>query len=257
MPGQLEIREASRYYIRARGKALFGLRRKRSGSPLWNATVMASSEPRPPSCGMFSRPCHSYDRRYPPLFRCALQTRNPEPGTLLSTPSVPVQPLTTSHQPLPQVYAPFYLALPSWHPRKNFRPLSPNDLQRFPPEYAAPPRTFRCIYIEAIYYRDPIPNRRRAGVIAATPSQTSNPICATTRKLLVFLRSFPLHLLSVPWSFSSDPRPQTLDPLQTLNPEPEDPSPFWLPPCRARPCAPFVAGRSSGGRSGFPSQERG
>ena len=42
----------------------------------------------------------------------------------------------------------------------------------------------------------------------------------TTRQLLVFLRRFPLHLLSVPWSFSSDPRPQTLDPLQTLNPEP-------------------------------------
>jgi hypothetical protein len=36
-----------------------------------------------------------------------------------------------------------YLAFPSWHPEKNSRPLSPNDLQRFPPENTAPPRPFR------------------------------------------------------------------------------------------------------------------
>jgi hypothetical protein len=53
--------------------------------------------------------------------------------------------LHTSHFTLPsQVYAPFYLALPSWHPEKKLRPLSPNDLQRFPPENAPHPRTFRC-----------------------------------------------------------------------------------------------------------------
>jgi hypothetical protein len=37
-----------------------------------------------------------------------------------------------------------YLAIPSGHPRKKLRPLSPNDLQRFPSENTAHPRTFRC-----------------------------------------------------------------------------------------------------------------
>jgi hypothetical protein len=51
---------------------------------------------------------------------------------------------TLNPEPLPKVYAPFYLALPFWHPEKKLRPLSPNDLQRFPPENTAHPRTFRC-----------------------------------------------------------------------------------------------------------------
>jgi hypothetical protein len=70
---------------------------------------------------------HSSDRRSPPLFCC--------------TRTLPIPRFAFRISP---VYAPFYLALPSWHPQKNLRPLSPNDLQRFPPENTAPPRTFRC-----------------------------------------------------------------------------------------------------------------
>jgi hypothetical protein len=60
----------------------------------------------------------------------------------LPTPATDHRPLTTSHFPR-------YTHRSTWPsppgtPPKNFRPLSPNDLRRFPPDNTAHPRTFRC-----------------------------------------------------------------------------------------------------------------
>ena len=81
-----------------------------------------------PTCGEPSRPRH----QPPPQFAFPRYTHR----SVFRVPHFPFR--------ISPVYAPFYLALPSWHPEKKLRPLSPNDLQRFPPEYTAHPRTIRC-----------------------------------------------------------------------------------------------------------------
>ena len=96
-------------------------------------------------CGVVSRPRHSADRSL------LLFVAVPPPSPF----SIPRFAFRIS-----PVYAPFYLALPSWHPEKKLRPLSPNDLQCFPSEDTAHPRTFRCRVGRGC---DPDQNRHQRG----------------------------------------------------------------------------------------------